>query len=190
MARLPAIPRPGEPVRAETLAQVIEFLHQVTRVRAGPGIDARFAADGLHLSLPWSPEPRHRARVVRTLVDGQPWNGVDPPLPGQVTYDVRTIDRQYEALGITPNLGGRPVANDEVRIWPAPPGAPCFIDRFPRADGTLEPALFVWEQVAFGPCEPPERARPASAEDPPIIPAGRPSLQFSLPGGGGPPATE
>lgn len=150
---LPRI-RPGEVITAEflnTLAAAIERSLRGVEAEAG-GVAAVLAA------LRRDELVQARLKRVRFLGDpGPTGQGTTmPSLPSEISYDAVAVGRPGIALsGATP-IYGRPVRNDEIRIYPALVGMVCYIVRSPRNDGTGQRGELMLlpgsEVQAFRPC--------------------------------------
>ncbi len=96
-----------------------------------------------------------RARIVsHTGAPGVPAN------PSSIVYTVQMIDAGHMASTVfSPNW--RLVANDEVEVYPAPPGTLCYMVRFPNPGSPNGESWFldVQERIAFADCTPPGAAR-------------------------------
>lgn len=91
-------------------------------------------------------------------VEGQPAN------PVGLTYDVRAIDASYLGVlsGLTPKF--REVYQNEVQVYPAPVGFPCWLHRFPTINSD-EWFLAVTEAVCYDDCGGgQERSRTATSQ--------------------------
>jgi hypothetical protein len=157
---------PGEPIRASWLN---ELVGAVNAAAGGGGRDSSIeAALALALSAFYG-DLFVPVRIMRVLVAGQAvqtWTQgatVAPitttSLPSAVSYDVRGIRRGFVIENRQP-IYGRPVRNDEARIYPASAGLVALVERSPRggnqagrAHGNLM-LLPGSEIVARRPCQP------------------------------------
>ncbi len=195
MTGLPAKPIPGQPVRAETVAKLIEAIEGLYALKPGQGITIRKSGGGLTIALDFGRQVWLRA-IVRAVHGPPGWAGPEaaPVTLSQVTYDLEAIDRQFSMTGVTP-YWGRPVHGDEVMGWAAPVGRRCFVARFPGNGDTL---AWIEERIAFADCPGPgdqvvgPDIVPPVPPDPPLPPTPPVGHTPPIPGapaGAGPPPT-
>lgn len=136
------IPRPGDPIRASTIAAIIGA------VRDSAGTDGPRRGDGA------DQDAVRVGRIASVLGAGDPLGD----WPSRVTYDVAVLGAGVVGRAMTPELG-RPVAGDACRIVPAAVGDPCLLVRVPDPDGgagaKAARLVVLTETLAFAPCAEP-----------------------------------
>jgi hypothetical protein len=132
--------RPGDPLEAAWAESVREAVQKLSGGRVPAGLMAAIVA-GVRAA---GAESRFvYARIVAvSIAPGA--SGIDGAyLPSAVTYSVRGIDHPgIDLTGVSPWYG-RPVRNDEARIYPARVHDTCLVEKSVDIEGTVTPRLML-----------------------------------------------
>lgn len=142
--KLPRKPRPGEPVRAEDVAQLIDAVRAALTVRTGRGIAASVGVDGIVLALLGA----FGSRLLLAKITGAPPPD-EPVLPSQCRYSAQAIGKPGAAVTDVLPAYGRQVHGDEVAVYPARVGDLCAILRNPQGGGNVRAELWIFGEAPY-----------------------------------------
>lgn len=159
---LPGRVRAGDPYPASDHNRVLEAIEQAAGISAAFPATVRRAGGGTSIAGDPRPAAMLQGRIAAVLVDNEPRLAVEAVNPSRVGYDVVVPGAVFggpgtdgaKLLSLTPRYG-RPVKDDEVKIWPADEGDLVVLHRFTVPDtATTQLHLQVLsERIAFGDCQ-------------------------------------